>query len=144
MPFSCYISAHHEYMILKQTFYTSHLGLYNYPMGGQLHLSQGPTIEIFGVPKKTIKSRRDWLKYELTETWSTGSSQKQSNYSRWLNNVWDNNSRQALDKIGKSDYRYNRCDILTLQRIKHWWDPGSSADLFLLAWILFSLAWLWR
>ena len=61
MTFSCYISAHdhHKYMILKkyriikQTFYTSHLDLYNYPMGGQLHLSQGPTIEIFCVPKQT-------------------------------------------------------------------------------------------
>ena len=41
------------YRIIKQTFYTSHLGLYNYPMGGQLHLSQGPTIEIFCVPKQT-------------------------------------------------------------------------------------------
>ena len=38
---------------MKQTFYTSNLGLYNYPMGGQLHLSQGPTIEIFCVPKQT-------------------------------------------------------------------------------------------
>ena len=29
------------------------LGLYNYPMGGQLHLSQSPTIDIFCVPKQT-------------------------------------------------------------------------------------------
>ena len=54
------------YRIIKQTFYTSHLGLYNYPMGGQLHLSQGPTIEIFCVPNKLLtgigidKDMKNW------------------------------------------------------------------------------------
>ena len=58
---------------------SSHLGLYNYPMGGQLHLSQGPTIEIFYLPKQTIQSRgggeligigidRDMKNWELSKT----------------------------------------------------------------------------
>ena len=45
MPFSCYFSARHEYMVLnitKQIFYTSHLGMYNYPMGGAAALISRP------------------------------------------------------------------------------------------------------
>ena len=47
MPFSCYFSAHHGYTVLiykiiKQTFYTSHLGLYDYPMGGAAALISRP------------------------------------------------------------------------------------------------------
>ena len=87
MPFSCYISAHHEYTVVK---YKSHKTNILYIWAcitiqwvEQLHLYQGPTIEIFCVPKQTIKSPggggggcefigigidRDMKKWELSKT----------------------------------------------------------------------------
>jgi len=98
------------------------------PWVEHLHLSHGPTMEIFCAPKQTVKSAGGWAGLELTEPWRTGSSEKQSNYCRWLNNIWDNNSRQAVNMIGK--IYYNRFDICTLQRIYHWRDPSSCRFIY--------------
>ena len=50
-------------------------------------LSHGPTMEVFYAPKQTVKALGgvEWVGLELTESWRTGSSQKQSKYYRWVN-----------------------------------------------------------
>ena len=120
------------FKIMTQTFYTRHLDTILWVE--HLHLSQGPTIEIFCAPKQTVKSWGRMIELGIdrtTKNWKF----KNSHFTvhDWTFEIL-NNLRQALNTIGKS--YYNRRDIFTLQRIKHWQDPGSCWFVYILAWTL--------
>ena len=114
-------------------------------MGGQLHLSQGPTMEMFCVYQTKLLKAAEGVGVDWNRNWQRHKELGVLKNSQIIVDDWTTFEIIIQDRqlTQQEKSYYNRCDIFTLHRIKHWQDPGSCRFIYTcLNNIVFS--WLWR